>query len=431
MNLSPDWRERVETAKEQRLQQIGLDARYLRYDDELANLNEGIKASGAYAQARRAYDVFTHDVLAEIPWVGSKLFPFRSPQEQYRKEIIEGAQYADWNRPWQAIIRPMIYDVASEDPFTAALKGATLGALVSGPMRWFSPLTGITSKAGVLPNPATALGGAVIGAGISSTRIVMGEDQQFIPPHVERRGAAVQYLDRLAYLKARSLQAMAIDQGQLSLASDYASMSRKTMVGATNPIMLRSALPTSQERRYFDYFMQLPKDERDAAIPGMTEYFAEAIQTAAGRDYPSVGETEARVGEYFKNRPIPAPNFLGWHPSVPIGAMKLKMVKHGLNGISDDYHRFGFYESQINELRFRLPDLYEQSVSYTSPPSYSSFKQLAHQQAEAIASSNAIGVTKLGYDEQFATAHGSRNRLTVNLDTQKDTHEYVRYYMRA
>ena len=63
------------------------------------------------------------------------------------------------------------------------------------------------------------------------------------------------------------------------------------------------------------------------------------------------------VGEYFEDHSMPNADWAGWHPQVPDAAIQIKSIQGGINGVSDNIHRFGFFPSQAKEVKHRFPDL--------------------------------------------------------------------------
>lgn len=374
MNLDDYWRKQVETAIKQRNAVIGLDDRYPRITDELININEQTKSSGFYRSARSAYDTITHDFLAEIPYFGSKFFPFRSPYEQYRKLEIEGAPFPSWDRPYENVIRPMFYDMALEDPLTAAMKGGTIGALLYGPLRLFSPVKNLEQSLGM-----NVLVGATAGSALSIGSKILGADQNYIPYHIRKESELIEYTDKFSYLKNR----MYAEEGG---GGAFSNAARKTMVGASSPIMIRASLPKSSDRRYFDYFMKEP--DQAQILGGVTSYMRDALLTAQGRDYPSKQQADQAVLDYFSVNELPSSDYAGWHPNISTSANRLNFINHGINGVSDNFHRFGFFDSQINELKYRLPDLYNEPIRFQQATNYGSIRNFIDARSDIRGSLN-------------------------------------------
>lgn len=397
MELEPEWRQKVDEAIKNRQDVIGVDTRYKRYEEDIIALNMNIIAKSLYAPVRKAYDFITHDVLAEIPYVGSKFFPFRNPEEQYRKMYVEGSEYASWDRPWEDIIRPGLYDMALEDPITAAGKGAALGFLMSGPMRWFTPIRSIVSS----PNAAIA-GGAAIGAGLSATRIGLGADQNFIPFHIREEQEAMDYMDKIAYIKAR----ITGDTGGPS------SGANRTFVGSKNVAGYRSALPRSNDRRYFDYFMGIEDSELRSQILRSTPLFmAEGLTRSWNNDFNTEVEAESEVLAFINNNQIPDTSWLGWDPTVSPAATKLRFIQHGINGVSDNIHRFGFYESHEVDLDTRLKAFRNQEINFVQSPIHGSFDSFLNKQVEGISGGKIRS-------NRFSTPSGSRREVVVDIKAQ-------------
>lgn len=406
MDLDEHWKTKVQEAIQQRREVIGLDTRYKRYEEDIVALNLGIQ-SPVYAGARKAYDFITHDILAEIPYLGSKFFPFRSPYEQYRKTRVEGEEFASWDRPYEAIIRPGLYDMALEDPLTAAGKGATLGYLLSGPMRWFTPIRAIVGEAGGLGyNIGAVKGGALIGAALSATRIAAGYDQNMIPYHIQRENDAIQGMDTLAYIKKRILTTAG------------ASDREATMLGAKTPISYRSALPTSSDRRFFDYFSTISDPSlREQIFQGSPAYMQEGLARTWDHNYQPEDADQVALN-FINNNQIPDNNWLGWNPAVSNGAIKLRFVEHGINGVSDNTHRFGFFEQHELDLETRLADFNNQEINFVQSPMYSSFNSFVATKAAEFKGKPTL--------TSFGTPFGVRRDLSIKVDRRSDMSSSIR-----
>lgn len=410
MELDETWSQKVQEAIEQRKEVIGVDTRYKRYEEDLIAINQGIIAKSLYAPIRKAYDFLTHDVLAEIPYLGSKFFPFRNPYEQYRKLHVEGSEFASWDRPWEDIIRPMGYDIGLEDPITAAGKGATMGFLLSGPFRWFTPFKSIVGSAGAhMVNKTAIAQGAMVGAGLSSARIIAGYDENMMPFHMRDQEDAVRYMDTLNYIRGELFSDLGIGGRQPS-----------TMLGSRNPIQYRSALPTSADRRFFDYFVgQEDQGIRSQIFEGMPSYMKEGLASSWGGDYYSDEESDAIAVQFINNNKIPDSNWLGWNPQVSNSAVRLRLVDHGINGVSDNYHKFGFFESHEIDLKTRLREFNEQEINFVQTPIHTSFDQFIKGKASQI--------TKGSYSiDSMGTPLGRRKNLTIKEDRDNESFAALR-----
>jgi hypothetical protein len=421
MELDEKWKGKVEQAIENRKEVIGVDTRYKRYEEDVVAMNMNTIAKSIYAPIRKAYDFLTHDVLAEIPYVGSKFFPFRSPYEQYRKMYVEGSEYASWDRPYEDIIRPGLYDIALEDPATAAGKGAVLGLLMSGPMRWFTPMRGIVgnqtqtaSIMGMAFNPQAVGIGAAVGAGLSSTRIAAGYDENMVPFHVREESSAIDYMDKIAYIKGRMLEE----------AGGGPQFANNTLVGARNVVSYRSAMPRSADRRYFDYLLSI-KDQglTPEMVEGLPDYMSRGIEMVMSNQFPTRDEADTQAMEFVNQNVIPDSNWLGWNPEVSPAATKLKFVKEGINGISENIHRFGFYESHEVDLKTRLREFSEQEINYVASPMYSDF--------DTFIQNHNTQVSKGRYKiKRYSTPYGARRDFQINEDRDREGFDQLKRILR-
>jgi hypothetical protein len=399
-----------------------IENRYPRHIDSLININNELGSNPIYDVTRGLYDFVTHDILAEVPWLGSKLAPFRDPYEKYRKQYVEGSEFPSWFHPYEDIVRPAITDTALSNPIIGAVKGAGMAFMMSGPLRFMNPLANAAGGLHSALNLPAISAGAVLGAGVSTARIMGGLPSNYVPEHVQAESDAVEYLDKLTYLKNRSLENYTLSAGMPGLSSQFKKMQGKTMVGATNPMTIRASLPRSSDKRYFDIFAQTPEENRQELVEGLPAYMGYALNRywSGGKNRQATADQE--VAEYFSEREIPSSDWLGWHPSVDTPSMKLKMIQHGLNGISDNYHRFGFYESHERTLNQIYPDLAEQSVTFTAPPNYSSLNNFYQTVGQNIAQG-------LGASVMNGTPHGARFTTRIQMDRSSEVkNNYRREY---
>jgi len=416
MDLDPYWKKKVEDTFRYRQESIGVDTRYLRYGEQLSDLNQAIKDSAVYVGARTAYDALTHDFLAELPYVGSKLFPFRNPYEQYRKTQVEGSEFASWDKPYEGVIRPMIMDMASVNPIMGAIKGAAVGALLSGPMSSFNPVTSTIGNTSMM-----AARGAMFGGGLSTARILGGYSQDFIPAHKKQEADTVEYMDAVNYLKYNAMAAAAEERGIPS--GNIRNMMGRTMLGAKNNLMIRSTLPTSSDRKYFEYFMSVNPSMRGQIYEGVPGYMKDALAKGWSHTHNTPEQAQERAQMILNS--LPADNWIGWHPDIPIGASKIHLINHGINGVSENYHRFGFYESQENDILSRIPDFNDRPVSYTTPQTSQYSELLAIQKQSYL---NQMGGTATS--STHFTANRMHRKFTVSVDRSQDTKDAVRHYVR-
>ena len=424
MNLSPYWQGKVDRALEYKKGMTTIENRYPRHMDSLLKINDAIGTNPVYDVTRGLYDFVTHDVLSEIPWIGTKLAPFRDEYEKYRKTYVEGSEFASWYHPYEDIMRPAMYDIGLSNPLIGAVKGAGTALMMSGPMRFMNPLANLSIAPTNVFNVSAAAAGAAFGAGLSTSRILAGVPENYVPEHIKEESKALEYLDKLTYLKNRSLEEYSMDIGRQDLAKEFAKVKRKTMVGATNPIAVRSSLPRSADKKYFDVFVRTPEEKRPELLAGLPPIMGAALQRTWEGAYAGPEIADQEVLQYFSTRPLPTSDWLGWHPSVDTQSMKLKMVQHGMDGISDNYHRFGFYESHERTLKQNYPDLWNSSVTYNAPINFSNEAVKFNDIGKGI-----VGSLKSSTTLQ-STPYGARYTTRLQIDRASDLKRQYRQELR-
>lgn len=137
-----------------------------------------------------AMETFTHKVVANIPFVGSKFMQVRSPYEQYRKREVYSKDFQSWNHP----IRDMLIPHIEENIANNSLGGLG-GILVGG---FIGSLFGA--------NPFGKIVGTVVGAtlpAIGKIAFVAGsdKDRDWRPKRRREQEKLNEYVDTLKYVK--------------------------------------------------------------------------------------------------------------------------------------------------------------------------------------------------------------------------------------
>jgi len=364
MNLSPYWQYKVQQAEERRVekQQIYNFASYGSSQDMAARANE----SGLTKGVREGWLNVTQGFLAEKPLIGSKLFPFTDPYRIYLKERVEGDTYADWTRPVETIVRPTFYDVIGQNPITATTKALSIGALISSPMASFlNPFPAIKD------NPAaTTLVAGLIGFGGSITRMgVTGTmSHGFVPDHVQKERETEEYLDKLRYAKFRALEAKAEERGDSELAYSFAKQAKATTTyglaqfRATGDDTRYRASLGKADRPFYEEFRNAPPEKQEKILRVVPDHMKEVLsatwtRTQTGSMEPTQTVADREAVDYFSSHALPGSNWAGWHPAVPDLAIKVRAIQAGINGVSDNLHRFGVYGGQSKEADLRFPFL--------------------------------------------------------------------------
>jgi len=424
--LSAEWQDKVDMSIAQRdviVNQLSAYSRYSTGAEAISALNDETLEQAdlsrvlGVAPLQRAWDTLTHDVLAEIPYVGSKLFPFRDPLERYQKDQIYGDTFADWNRPIETIARPAFYDVARSDPVSAAAKGATMGFLMSMPFgSLLNPFANMRSAATAIP----VMAGASAAISLGRTAVT---DSGFIPPHKRKEIEAAQYMDMFQYTKARAYQIQAEEMGDAPLAGGFEKLAHKTLVGAQDYFDVRSAM-SSSDRKYLNAFLDYTGESNSRLMSALPTYYQNALNSIRENDFGSIGEHDSEALQYFAEHPSIPEDSLLWHPSVPATAAKIKMVQGGINGVSDNLHRFGFYESQGIEANLRFPNVHYMAPHTLSLPNFQSVQnKIMHQMRKLNPFEEHPDRTTI------RKVHGSFFNADTIMEQKVDRRDQVYFYM--
>jgi len=302
------------------------------------------------------WEVFSHDILPEagkiVPFGGSisdKLLPTFSPVEHLQRFQVYGEEFSDWRNPWKSIIRPKMDTLTASNPLTATAGGAVWGlAMGSNPMA----------------AAAMALTGGALLGGRSAARVISTGEWSggWIPDHRQKQWELEEYFDNLQYVKGTMLQQRATAVGDEGLANYYRDMRNRTTASinyqADSKSFMRQAVRglSREERGYFKDISRMPDEAQEAALKYLPPQMRPSIIKASGRmndskfnNYRSFMRmnSDARVASYFSQVGIPDASWGGWHPDVPMDAIKLKMVNAGVNSTAADYHKFSLYDEHI------------------------------------------------------------------------------------
>ena len=379
MNLSPYWQRKVEQAQRYRTEKMDVYDFYepekdaSEYYSKLTEINKSANlGKPATKVIRNIWSTVAQEGLSEIPVVGSKFFPYRSPVEHYKKHQVYGDTFSDWQRPIETIIRPAFFDMAAEDPLSASMKGAMLGALAAGagPLASFKFLNPIQ---GMVQNEiATVAAGAALGAGVSTARMLGTGNIEggFIPPHIQIEREVDDYFDQLQYAKYRSLQEDAEMKSNDFLAKRFASEARRTKVfglasySAGGDMQQYSRTLSRSDRTYFESFLNVSTSKQGEVLGLVPEHMRQVLQDVyeggnanSNKSVMAYQAADEQNAKYFRDHALPDENWIGWHPSVPDTAIRIKSIQGGINGVSDNVHRFGFYPNQERETNLRFPTI--------------------------------------------------------------------------
>ena len=179
-----------------------------------------------------------------------------------------------------------------------------------------------------------------------------------IPSDVKRRWDVEEYFDRLKYVKYSQLESLASSQGDTELEKAFSSKRESTMFGLS-PMgswgSIFRAMP-ARERDYFEDFKSATGEDRDRIRKLISPDMKRVYEAQWGlQDYRSGVESDAEsisphkeeeLSNFFGERYLPGPNWIGWHPDVDLDKVKLKVVKNE----AMDIHDFNLWESQEREM---------------------------------------------------------------------------------
>jgi hypothetical protein len=313
------------------------------------------------------WETLTHDLIPAagkaVPLVGpivsDKLLAARSPVEEYLHSELYGEEFADWRSPWESFLRPKANELIASNPLTAMVGGMGLGAMGGTPIS--SLVIG-------------AAGGAYFGAR-SGIRAVTGEN--YVPEHRKQQWELEEYFDNIRYLKARGLGSRAEALGDQEMVDYYNREIERTSVGidyntGTKEFISASlkGLPRSM-KPYLLPFMEMPREAQESILPKLPEHLQSVFATSWAKtgnrpsnysDYAGSYLTtpDQKVSAYFGANEMPGPDWEGWHPDVPLDAVKIRMVDSGTNSTAADIHKFELFpEHRFRASRFSNIDLPE------------------------------------------------------------------------
>ena len=140
-----------------------------------------------------AMEIATHKI-ANIPFVGSKLYQVRSPYEQYRKREVYGKDFQSWNNPVRDMVIPSIQENIANNNFLG-LGGIVTGAFV-GSLFGKSPFGKIVG---------TVLGGAIPAVGKVLVAPQYSQSRDWRPKRRREQEELNEYVDTLKYVKNMKL----------------------------------------------------------------------------------------------------------------------------------------------------------------------------------------------------------------------------------
>lgn len=285
--------------------------RFTKADEGLAAINARAKYGIVERGIGAAWELLTHDVVPDIPFA-SKLLKVRSSYEHYLEDEIYGDEYRDWATPFESFIRPHMHKAWSRPPIEAAAIGGLLGPLI-----------------GSTPVSKLVIGAVAATAGATGSIITGGKG--YVPAYRKEEWQLSEYMDKLAYVRAKRLQGISLMAGDQQAAKAYKEEAARTMVGlpANASIgQIQAALPANI-KPYFRDMLTMPKDQRAEALGMLPQHVRPAFAQIwnmgllSDRKPPSM-----EVVDFFSRNKLPKDDWLGWHPDVGMDLSRMKIVEN-------------------------------------------------------------------------------------------------------
>jgi len=381
----------------------------------LTQLNEikkaGVEEPGLFKKLFGGYwELLSHNAETALDQMtpvspGAKLVHERTAIESYEREQLYGTQSAFWQHPYTHFVRPSAY-----------LTAASLGF-------------------------------------------------KGVPGHIQSRRELEEYFDVLKYVKYSRLANIARLAEDTKATKEFESKKDETLFGINpytrNYSSIFRSLPR-RERDYFNAFAEAESGEERARILQMvpenekalyiarwqlafaddvrraekanlltedqlseaSEYVEQIYSEAKVEGYPSskkeMGEfietrlSDEKYGDWYRrtkilpNIPLPGMDFVGWHPSVDLEDLKLKVVQ----SLGEDQHDYNLWPSQAQTL-MNKPYINEEAVEEVlNPPDLSADEMRSRIDELLMANQMKASI--------FTRTTWGNGGLVVNIDHQED-----------
>jgi hypothetical protein len=199
---------------------------------------------------------------------------------------------------------------------------------------------------------------------IYSAANLMGWDSK--PAHVEKREQVNEHFDKLQFLKFMKLAQNAENPKDKKRFLSLAGQTRTGVNPNGDALGLYLSLPNA-EKRFFDAFANAADSDRQRIlelVPEDQKQLYEAVwkrmdggeklslmvadaKGSIDQDYmqSKMNETE----QYFINKPLPEPDWIGWHKDVDIEDIKTKYI----DGTGQETHDYDVWNSQVRRVSRR------------------------------------------------------------------------------
>jgi hypothetical protein len=186
---------------------------------------------------------------------------------------------------------------------------------------------------------------------------VMGWDGK--PIHVTQKEEINEHFDKLQFMKFMRLAEQAENQKDRNRYMGLAARTRTGVNPNGDALSVYLALPNA-DKRFFDAFANAQVDDRERILELVPEDQKHLYQNIWSRidsgenvsllssDKAIIDEEYMRnkmysMEEYFRDKPMPSVDWVGWHKDVDVEDIKVKYVDHS----ASDIHDYDMWESQV------------------------------------------------------------------------------------
>ncbi len=414
MNLSPEWRQKVNRAIEERnikTQGIAADFFKPKFSGSKAavqGINEEIKYNAAERLVGRAYENLVGDVLPElgsvVPMGGiitHKLFPHHTAERDYLERVVYDHRLSDWAKPIESFAEPKLTVLYNENPLTASAGASALGLLSAT-----NPAAGIVRGA--------TFGAALAGASTYRAALHGSIEGGYIPSERRKEQETLEYFDRLEYLRMEKAKNLAYSQNNSLLANQFQRQQNRTMVGLnySDPQSLyfgaMAAIP-KDERPYFkSFFNETDPEARERILESSPQYMDDIYKSLW--DPGSIKrDKNAAMRDFIRNNNIPDDNWAGWNPALTKQDVFMRTMDTVDESDAINLHKQKISMQMMTKARSHIPDT---SLGF-SP----------HYREEAF---DWFGTASSKHDF-YEQGYNRNSRINMTLGGQGDVAPYTTY----
>lgn len=179
------------------------------------------------------------------------------------------------------------------------------------------------------------------------------------PAHVLEKEELNEQFDKLQFMKFMNLARSADNNKDKQRYLQLAAQTRTGVNPQGDALSIYLSLP-EEEKRFFETFTQAQGAERDRILEMVPEdqaslYKAIWSRIDAGEDIglysgnkPNIDinymqRRYSELEDYFRDKPMPGPDWIGWHKDVDVNDIKVKYVEN----LGGDIHDYDMWESQV------------------------------------------------------------------------------------